>query len=239
MLKVYVCEDNIDQKNRIAGFIKDVIVFEGVDIDIVKISGNPYDILEKVKEKGETGLYFLDVDLKTDLNGIELASKIREYDPRGFIVFITTHAEMSYLTFTYKVEAMDYIIKENYDSIKQKIKECITNANKRYLNKETEKAKNFTIKSDDKIINIRFNDILFFETSDTIHKVKLHAINRQIEFYAQMKDIEPLLDERFIRCHRAYIVNKENISEVDKKNRVAYMVNGEECYVASRCIKLL
>lgn len=239
MLKVYVCEDNVEQRNRIVGFIKDVMAFEGIELDIAKVSGNPYDLLEKVRKNGETGLYFLDVDLKTELNGIKLAAEIREYDPSGFIVFITTHAEMSYLTFTYKVEAMDYIIKDNYEDIKKKITDCVLNANKRYLNKETEKTKNFTIKSDDKIINIKFNDILFFETSDTIHKVKIHAINRQVEFYAKMKDIEELLDERFVRCHRAYIVNKENIAEVDKKNKIAYMVNGEKCYLAFRSIKSL
>ena len=52
-----------------------------------------------------TGIYFLDVDLKSDINGIKLGSKIREKDTRGFIIFTTTHLEMSYFAFKYKVEA--------------------------------------------------------------------------------------------------------------------------------------
>lgn len=49
------------------------------------------------------------------MNGFELAQEIRKFDPRGFIIFITTHAELSYMTFTYKVEALDYIIKDDID----------------------------------------------------------------------------------------------------------------------------
>ena len=34
---------------------------------------------------------------------------------------LRTHAEMSYLTFLYKVEAMDYIIKDNYKNISKRM----------------------------------------------------------------------------------------------------------------------
>lgn len=111
------------------------------------------------------------------------------------------------------------------------------NAHKKYSAKATELQKNFTIKAEDKIINIEYNKILFFETSNIIHKVVLHAVDRQIEFYAKMKDVEVKLDERFYRCHRSFLVNKDNIKEIDKNNRVAYMINGQECLVATRLLK--
>ena len=45
------------------------------------------------------------------MSGLELAVKLREYDPRGFIVFITAHDDMMFETFRYRLEALDYIVK--------------------------------------------------------------------------------------------------------------------------------
>lgn len=239
MLKIFICEDNNDQRNKFTKLINDIILIEDFDMEVALSTINPTEIIAYLKNNEISGLYFLDVDLKCDMNGINLAEQIREYDPRGFIVFVTTHAEMSYLTFLYKVEAMDYIIKDNYNNIKERIHQCILNANTKYTSKATDNKKIFSIKSHDKIITIEFNKILFFETSNVIHKIVIHAEDRQVEFYAKMKDIEDKLDSRFCRCHRSYIVNKENIKEIDKTNRIIYMINNEECLVSTRGMKLL
>lgn len=238
MLNIFVCEDNNKQCDRFTKLIEDIIMIENFDMRLALSTEDPNSILDYLSKNDGTGLYFLDIDLKSTLNGIQLAEKIREFDPRGFIVFITTHAEMSYLTFTYKVEAMDYIIKDNYENIRERMHQCIKNANKKYSSKTTELQKNFTIKSDDKIINVEYNKILFFETSTNIHKVILHAENRQVEFYAKMKDIENKLDsDMFYRCHKSFIINKNKIKEIDTKSRIAYMTNGEECLISIRLIK--
>ena len=76
-----------------------------------------FSLLEKIKETGEVGIYFLDIDLKTDMTGLTLAQEIRKYDPRGFIIFITTHSEMSYMTFIYKLEALDFILKDDPEEL--------------------------------------------------------------------------------------------------------------------------
>ena len=146
---------------------------------------------------------------------------------------------MSYLTFLYNVEAMDYIIKDNYNNIRQRIHDCIQNANEKYQAICNNSQKVFSIKANDKIVNIDFNDIIFFETSSTIHKVILHCTNRQIEFYSKMKEIEQNLDDRFCRCHNSFIVNTDKIKEIDKKRRIAYMINDEECLISTRGIKNL
>lgn len=238
MLKVFICEDNNEQRERFNKLIENIITIENFDMSIALSTENPNAVIDYLKNNTGSGLYFLDVDLKSNINGIHLAEKIREYDPRGFIVFITTHAEMSYLTFMYKVEAMDYIIKDNYNNIKERVHQCIINANSKYSLKVTDIQKNFTIKVNDKFINIEYNKILFFETSKTTHKIIIHAIDRQVEFYARMKEVEDKLDNNsFYRCHKSFIVNKDKIKEIDTKNRIAYMINGEECLISTRAIK--
>lgn len=239
MLKVFVCEDKKEHLEKMTKIIENVLLIENLDIKLELSTDKPNEILERVKEINERGIYFFDVDLNTNINGIQLAEKVREIDPRGFIVFVTTHAEMSLLTFTYKIEAMDYIIKDNAGDVKNRVHQCILNASRRHMSENKENSKVFVIRSEDKLINVEYTNILFFETSATIHKVKLHAVNRQVEFYAKMKEIQELLDDTFIRCHNSFIVNKNNIKEIDKSNRVIYMVNGESCFCSTRGIKLI
>lgn len=237
MIKVFICEDNKRQREKFTKTIENSIIIENFDMEVALSTENPDDIIIYLKNNNVSGLYFLDVDLKSNINGIKLAELIREYDPRGFIVFVTTHAEMSYLTFIYKVEAMDYIIKDNYQNVNARIHQCIINANKKYTSKTTALQKNFNIKAKDKIINVEYDKILFFETSTIIHKVILHAIDRQIEFYSNMKNIEENLDDRFYRCHRSFLVNKDNIKEIDISNKIIKMINDETCQASTRLIK--
>ena len=91
----------------------------------------------------------------------------------------------------------------------------------------------------DTLINVDFDEIIYFETSTIIHKVILHCKNRQVEFYSKMKDVENMIDERFCRGHKSFLINKDKIKEIDKKNRIVYMINGEECLVSTRGIKKL
>ena len=239
MLKIFICEDNLDHKDKFEKIINNIIMIENYDMQVELATDNPYSLLNNIKNNNCCGIYFLDVDLRSDINGIQLAEQIRKYDPRGFIIFITTHAEMSYLTFLYKVEAIDYIIKDNYKNVQIKIAECIKNAHEKYTSKVCDIQKIFSLKANDKLINVDFNEIIFFETSPTIHKVILHCENRQVEFYSKMKEIEKLLDERFYRCHNSFIVNKDKIKEIDTKKRIAFMANGEECFISTRALKKL
>lgn len=45
--------------------------------------------------------------------GLILVVKIRDYDNLGKIVFVIIYGELFYLMFMYKVEVLDYIIKDN------------------------------------------------------------------------------------------------------------------------------
>lgn len=240
MLNIFICEDSLEQRTHLKKIIENIILMENYDMNLALDTEDPYELLNTIKDSTSTGIYFLDLDLHSDINGIQLAEKIRQYDPRCFIIFITVHAEMSYLTFLYKVEAMDYIIKDNFNNIAQRVSECIKNAHDKYSAKATELQKVFSVKVDDKIINIAYDKILYFETSQTIHKIIIHCDNRQLEFYGQMKQlIKDLVDKRFCRCHTSFIVNKDKIKQIDKKNRIAHMINGDECLISTRGMKLL
>lgn len=236
MLEIFICEDDKHQKEQITKYINDYIMIEDLDMRIALSTDNPDDIIAYVQSNPVNGLYFLDVDLKHEKSGIVLGAEIRKYDSRGSIVFVTSHSELTYLTFLYKVEALDYIIKDNFTDIQKRIIDCIKTANERHLSNPNEAKKRFQIKSGDKIISEEYCDILFFETSAKLHKIIMHSDQRQVEFYGKLKEIEKL-DDCFYRCHNSFVVNIENIANLDKKTREITMRNGEVCYASSRYIQ--
>ena len=107
MLDIYICEDNLKQLAFIKEKVENIIAFEELDIKIKTATNSPNEILNKASQSHNCGLYFLDIDLKNEkINGFTLAQAIRKIEPRCFIVFITSHIELSYLTYQYKVEAL-------------------------------------------------------------------------------------------------------------------------------------
>ena len=237
MLNIFVCEDNASQRQTIVQTIQNTVLIEELDMQLVLDAGDPYVLLEKVKTSQNTGIYFLDIDLNSSMNGMKLAQQIRLFDPRGFIIFITAHSELSYMTFQYRVEAMDFVLKDNPAEAKVKIRECLLNAMERYTLQTNKIHKVYTIQVGGRKISVDYSDIFFFETSGNIHKVILHAKDRQIEFTGTMQDLTSTLDGNFVRCHRSFLVNKNNIKEVDAKNRIIYFPNGETCLMSTRMMK--
>lgn len=239
MLNIFVCEDNAIQRRTIVQTIQNIILMEELDMQLILDTEDPYVLLEKVKASQGTGIYFLDIDLNSDMNGMKLAQQIRLFDPRGFIIFITAHSELSYMTFQYRVEAMDFVLKDNPAEVKVKIKECLLNAMERYTLQTNKTHKVYTIETGGRKISVDYNDIFFFETSGNIHKVILHAKDRQIEFFSTIKDLLKAFGDDFVRCHRSFLVNKKNIKEVDTKNRIIHFINGETCLMSTRMMKEL
>lgn len=211
MLDIFVCEDNAAQRRTVVNIIQNTVLIEELDMQLTLDTGDPYMLLEKVKTSQNTGIYFLDIDLNSSMNGIKLAQQIRLHDPRGFIIFITAHSELSYMTFQYRVEAMDFILKDNPAEAKVKLRECLLNTMERHTLQTNKTHKVYTLEIGGRKISVDYEDILFFETSSNIHKVILHAKDRQIEFPSTLKKLTGVLDSNFVRCHRAFLVNKNNM----------------------------
>ena len=239
MLDIFVCEDNAIQRQSIVKTIQNAVLIEELDMQLVLDTGDPYVLLEKVKTSQNTGIYFLDIDLNSSMNGMKLAQQIRLFDPRGFIIFITAHSELSYMTFQYRVEAMDFVLKDNPAEAELKIKECLLNAMERYTLQTNRTHKVYTIEISGRKISIDYEDILFFETSSNIHKVILHAKDRQIEFPGTIKELASALSGDFVRCHQSFLINKKNIKEIDAKSRIIHFINGETCLMSTRMMKAL
>lgn len=114
-MPIYICEDDPKQRQQLLEIVANYVMIEALDMQVELATADPFEIVARLEaEPGRAGIYLLDIDLNSSLNGIELAAKIREFDDLGKIIFVTTHAELAPMTFRYKVEAYDYIVKSDH-----------------------------------------------------------------------------------------------------------------------------
>lgn len=235
-MEVVICEDDPKQLEEITSIINNYALMEDNGINVALSTTNPSEVLDYATSN-KVDCYFLDIDLNDEMTGIKLASEIRRRDPICSIIFVTTHSEMTYLTFMYKVAALDFIIKDDREMLKDRILSTLKEAFRRYAQiGKRDDTNTIHLKIGQKMRNIAYDDIFFFESAKGVHKIILHLENEHIEFYGKLKDYEGI-DSSFYRCHKSFIVNKNHIAEVNYKSREITMTNGEICYASYRLIK--
>lgn len=239
MREIIVCEDNEIQRKNICKYIDDYIAIKNYDLKVGLSTEDPEQVIEYIdKHFMQEGVYFLDIKLKHLMTGFDLGKEIREKDPLASIIMITGHKELSYLVFEYKVEAMDYITKENPVKMKERIRECLDMIIQRQTKQSEGDKSIFKIEEDGKMRFFKTDKIMFFQTSKKPHRIEMHLENGSIEFYGSLKEVEKQ-NPHFLKCHESVVVNTKNIRELDKKERVVIMENGEKTIASVRMMKIL
>lgn len=238
VLSIYVLEDDFLQQTRIENAIINCVENTEVRYQSLEIFGKSNQLIEAVKSTGNHQIFFIDIEIHgVEMKGLEIAREIRERDPYAIIVFVTTHSEFMPVIFRYRVSALDFIDKGLSDKEFQKmIADVLLYAYEKVGHVVGADA--FVFKTTNSHIQVPFSEILYFETSSIIHKVILKTKTRQMEFYGKVSEIARV-DNRLFQVHRAYVINPENVSRLDKANHIVYFENGDSCIVSRRKQKKL
>ncbi len=158
-------------------------------------------------------LLFLDIQMP-ELSGLEFATIL---PPTTMIIFTTAFS--SYALDSYKVNAVDYLLKPiSYETF-------LASANKALKQKEIRDSLNairpednfIYLKSEHKLVKVFVDDILYIEGQKDYVKVVTDKNNRTIMCLMNMKTLEEYLPKAyFLRVHRSYIVNMPKSDGVDR-----------------------
>lgn len=235
-LPIYICEDIPERLMQLKEIAETQINTEDLSMEVVCASSDPYSLLDYLKDHPQNALYFLDIDLKVDMDGFELAQEIRKIDNDAFIVIITTHDELSIMAFEYEIEAMDYIIKDSgTENIKNRMLKCMKKAYAKYNKEEAYKEIALEIKG--RIKRFALKDIFYIQSSDAPHASLIHVDRGVASVPFTLTSIEEQLDDKFYRCHRSYIVNMQHIIDIDTINHIIQLENGAVCPISKRHLK--
>lgn len=192
------------------------------------------DGFEGVKAIGELrpDLVFLDIQMPK-INGFEMLELIQE---KPAVIFTT--AFDAYALKAFEVHAVDYLLKpfnrERFDQAVSKWRSMQISMQKNteammadpaFMPGQNERV---VVKLNNKIRIIPFQDIFYIEAEGDY--VMIHTPDGRFLKNKTMVFFEKNLDtSRFVRCHRSYIVNIQQISKIEvyeKDNHLAILSNG-------------
>ena len=62
--------------------------------------------------------------------------------------------------------------------------------------------------------------------------VEFHTAKQNIAIYSSMDNVEKMLGDAFMRCHRSYFINREMIQYIDFREMTIHMVDGSAAPLA-------
>ena len=202
MLRIAICDDSIEAIERLERQFDNISATQlKYDYDIFY---DPQSLLTYQQENSITYLlYILDIEMKT-MNGIDLATRIRQYNQKALIIFLPSHSQ--YVFDVFDVITFDFVVKPiTSDKLISILKKAYN-----YLDM-TKKLFSFSYKKNH--YSIYCDEIIYFEKS----KRGLFIITEGEKYYCNMTvaEVWKQLDNIFFaHIHSSYIINLAYITEI-------------------------
>lgn len=171
---------------------------------------------QKILEQDVIDVMFIDINMP-DLNGLDF---VRTLAAPPLVVFTTAYSE--YAIDGYKVNAVDYLLKpfgmDEFLRAANKVKQQYDLTHTTEVSKVDDNDAMF-LKTEHRIVRININNIRYIEGMSEYLKIYLKDAKPIVVLLSMKKMEERLPSQSFMRIHRSYIINLNEIQEVNK-NRV-------------------
>ncbi len=216
MIRVMIVEDEEQIRNILKKMIE-----KTSDCEVVSSCGNfAAAISDFIKLRPD--VVFMDIDLSGE-SGLECAKAITEVDPKVKIVFATAHSE--YMANAFEIYAFDYLVKpfdlERIGKTLNRIKSMTTE--KEISPKSEASCEKLAIRGKEEINLIDTKDIIMIEHTDGMSRIVTK--NETFLTAASLSSIQEKLDpDKFMRCHKSYIIRIEAVKKLEIYGRWTYNV---------------
>lgn len=221
MLNFAICDDNANILDKFSKILESIFVKYNYDAQIVLTTTDPDELLDYVDDN-KTNVLLLDINLKSNKTGLEIASEVREKDKDVYFIFTTAHLE--YAMMAYKFKTFDYLAKPiTFDKLEETIVRLFEDINgtpKKY------------IKIDNKKTIIDENEVLYIKRDGM--KLIFHTKSRDYETYSSFNKIQPCLPDNFIRSHKSFIVNVNNIADLNCVENTVFFDSNSICDIGPK-----
>lgn len=221
MLNFVICDDNENILNKFSKILESIFIKYNYDAQIGLMTSNTDELLDYIDDN-KTDVLILDINLKSDKSGLEIASLVREKNKDTYFIFTTAHLE--YAMMAYKFKTFDYLAKpitvERLEETINRLFEDVNGLPKKY------------IKIDNKKTLIDANDILFIKRDGM--KLIFHTKNRDYETYSSFNKIQSCLPTNFFRAHKSFVVNVNNIVNLNSVSNLIYFGDNSTCEIGPK-----
>ncbi len=221
MLNFVICDDNPAVLNRLSKMLESIFINNDIDAEIGLKALNASDVINYLKTN-KVDVLILDINLKSEITGCDIANMVRKKNKDVYIIFTTGHLE--YVLIAYKYKTFDYLPKPIVDERLEETILRLMDDIKFTPSKFIKLNNNKTIINQDEINYIKKDGMKLVFCTNT----------RTYETYSSFNKIKDCLPDNFVRCHKSYIVNVKNISDINSnKNTILFSPN-ESCSIGAK-----
>lgn len=201
--RIAICDDEQNQIEYITSIVASWSAHEGHGCEIRTFASAEAFLFEYEEDKAYD-ILLLDVEMK-NMNGIELAKRIRKDNNRAEIVFITSHFE--FVGEGYEVDALHYLTKPI--SV-EKLTQVLTKA----AEKLSVEPPSVVISCEGETVKLYESDILYVESF--LHYIVIHTKDNEYKIKENISVFENKVSDVFYRIHRSYLVSLKYITRISR-----------------------
>lgn len=229
-IHIAICDDESKELGYIRALAEKWAGEKGYSIDISTFESAEAFWFAYAENK-EYDMLLLDIEMK-EMNGVELARRIREENRQMQIIFITGFPD--YMQQGYDVAALHYLMKPVEPD---KLSEVLSRA----VEKLDYTPRIILLEAEDETLRVPVDDILYAEalshhTEVTMGRTVRGSVNEapvsHVLLFQSITKLHEQLGEGFIRCHRSYLVNLARVERVTKTDVI--LDNGQSVPLSRR-----
>lgn len=217
MLSIAILDDNIKVLEEYEQLIPSWFSKNGISGRIVAATTDYREFINTLRDRS-ANVCIIDINLKSEVNGLYIAKYIRKEKINTEIIFCTGMLE--YVHQAFDVNAYHFISKP----VGRTLEKCLIRLDREIEGRQKAKG----------ILEVRTRSRIYYLPHDSIShilregtKTVIYASGNVIEVYESLDSIVSKLDSsKFIKFHRSYVVNRDFISFIDKKSRTVVLTNG-------------
>lgn len=221
MLNFVLCDDSVPSLKRLSKMLEAIFINNNIEAKIGCLASNPHDALEYIKSY-KVDVLFLDINLNSNITGCDMADLIRKKNKNVYIIFLTGHLEYALLAYKYKT--FDYLPKPIID---ERLEETVL----RLIEDMTIDSNQFIKINNNKTI-INANDIQYIKKDGM--KLVFCTNKENYETYSSFSKFETCLPGNFVRCHKSYIVNINNVQKYKVNENILELKNNCSFHIGAK-----
>lgn len=220
MLNFVICDDSSPILIRLSKMLESIFIKHNINASVGLSTNNLTELFDYV-ENYNVDVLILDINLKAEFSGCDVAELIRKKNKSVYIIFYTGHLE--YALVAYKYKTFDYLSKP---LTQERLEETILR-----LVDDIHTSPSDFIKLNQNTV-VKLSNINYIRKDGM--KLVFCTITNNYEIYSSFNKMSNRLPKNFIRCHKSFIVNVNHVSTFNIKDNTIFLDNNEHCPIGTK-----
>ncbi|EOH96642.1 hypothetical protein UAW_01807 [Enterococcus haemoperoxidus ATCC BAA-382] len=233
-INIYILEDNNAYRNRIQQILQ---TYKSTLISLeFPTPHNHLNFMSELSSKkiSDTDIFILDIDLKTNFTGIDVAKMIRERNKISPIIFLTSMTNQAIMVINESIQAKGYLVKEIHDDLilEANLFSLLSKLEQEILPKRDDKEI-LTLSTRNETMFFPYSDILYIESvKGTTGKVMVKTVNQNQLINWKIGNVKQHINQEYMYTGlQSFIINLENIHGFNRSCNAIIFKNSEQLLV--------